>query len=287
MRVVDGAEAVQAEQQHRDAAAQRARERLLEALLEEQPVRQAGQRVVQGLVGDALLQPARLGDVGDRDHHAGSGRRAAAQRLVVGRDRDHVAVRAGEEHRDVAGGSPPSSTRRPGAARDRPGQRRAVLVARGERLATTRGRPAAARAVDAEDRAGRRVGVGDAARCGRSVSRPGLERRDHRPQPLLVRAQLGDVVGVDHHAVGRDEDVADVQQAHLAGAWRACAPSHAGRCGARASALLEVAPRCPGGRDRRRAGGLPISGSQPPVGLLERGPVGALEHELVAVVRHV
>ena len=69
-RVVDRAEAVQAEQQHRDARAQRPRERLLEALLEEQAVRQAGERVVQRLVGDALLQPAGLGDVGDRDHEA-------------------------------------------------------------------------------------------------------------------------------------------------------------------------------------------------------------------------
>ena len=48
--------------------AQRPRERLLEALLEEQPVRQAGQRVVQRLVDEPLVQAARLGEVDDRDH---------------------------------------------------------------------------------------------------------------------------------------------------------------------------------------------------------------------------
>ena len=57
-RVVDGAEAVQADQQDGDARAQRPRQRLLEPLLEEQPVREPGERVVQRLVGHALLQAA-------------------------------------------------------------------------------------------------------------------------------------------------------------------------------------------------------------------------------------
>ena len=64
-------------------------ERLVQraALLEEQAVRQAGQRVVQRLVDDPVLQPARLGDVGEADHQP-----ALGQRLVVGRDGDRSPV---------------------------------------------------------------------------------------------------------------------------------------------------------------------------------------------------
>ena len=79
----------------RQALALRAGERLLEPFLEQQPVRQAGERVVQRLVGDALLQPTRFGDVAHRDHHAGDRAvRNAVQRRVVGRDLDLRAVRA-------------------------------------------------------------------------------------------------------------------------------------------------------------------------------------------------
>ena len=58
VRVVDRPEAVQPDAAARRHGRVRSCQRLLQPLLEEEPVRQAGERVVQRLVGDALLQPA-------------------------------------------------------------------------------------------------------------------------------------------------------------------------------------------------------------------------------------
>ena len=67
VRVVDRAEAVEADQEHREAAAQRPRERLFEPFLEQAPVREPGQRVVQRLMDEPLVQAPRLGEVDDRE----------------------------------------------------------------------------------------------------------------------------------------------------------------------------------------------------------------------------
>jgi hypothetical protein len=47
-----------------------ARQRVLDPVTEERPVRQAGQRVVEGLVHELLLRLLPIGDVVDVDHHA-------------------------------------------------------------------------------------------------------------------------------------------------------------------------------------------------------------------------
>ena len=94
-RVVDDLEAVEVEEQHRGAAlgvmALRAADRLVEAVDEQHPVRQPGERVVQRVVLQAPLGLAAVGDVGDAADDPG---RPAA--LVAHRDpaREHPAVAA-------------------------------------------------------------------------------------------------------------------------------------------------------------------------------------------------
>ena len=68
-RVVHELEVVDVEREHGDAAVgpARARERELEQLVEHRSVRHAGQAVVIGEIGEALLGLATLGDV---EHHA-------------------------------------------------------------------------------------------------------------------------------------------------------------------------------------------------------------------------
>ena len=66
-RVVDGLEAVEVDEQHAEHAivASHARERLLEAVGEHDPVGQAGERVVQHLVGELRLEALLVGEVAD------------------------------------------------------------------------------------------------------------------------------------------------------------------------------------------------------------------------------
>ena len=88
-RVVDELEAVEVEVEQRDglALAARAGERELEVLLQQRAVRQPGERVVVGEVGDLLLGRAALGQV---DAGAASsrsrGRRRRARRVAPGDD---------------------------------------------------------------------------------------------------------------------------------------------------------------------------------------------------------
>ena len=253
VRVVDGAEAVEAEQHHRDAAAHRPGERLLEALLEEQPVRQPGQRVVQRLAGQALLQPAGLGQVGERDHEAvDRGRRPAAQRLVVGRR---------PRRRRRPGGSRSTVTSWRRAAVDERAPARAVRVARRHRPAVLEARrerspPVAVRASAARAESPRirqAAGLASVTRPSSStVSRPDSSVAITARRRSSLSRSVGDVVGVDHHAVGRDEDVADVQPPDLAGGRERELHLAADDLARSRSVALEVAPdvRPVGGRSR-------------------------------------
>ena len=56
--VVDGLEVVEVDEQHGhpDAVAQRPRDRVADALVEQRPVGQVGDRIVEGLVGELLLE---------------------------------------------------------------------------------------------------------------------------------------------------------------------------------------------------------------------------------------
>jgi len=105
-RVVDVLEAVEVEQQHRDLApvALRMRDRLVGAVVEEQPVGQVGDRVVQrlALVLDGLdEQPA--GAAGRRREQDGHERERGQQRGRAQRGRDQQAHR-GEGHEQAEPG---------------------------------------------------------------------------------------------------------------------------------------------------------------------------------------
>src|SRR6185436_20336001 len=75
-RVVDLLEVVEVDEQHahRAGAAPGELERLLQPVAEQHPVGQAGEPVVERLVGQVALQAAALGDVPDGQHHARDGR---------------------------------------------------------------------------------------------------------------------------------------------------------------------------------------------------------------------
>ena len=82
-RIVDVLEAVQVEEQHRDAAflAARAHDRARQALGQQRAVRQAGQRVVVRQVAQFLLGALLVGDVGEHARRNGcAGRRRRAPR---------------------------------------------------------------------------------------------------------------------------------------------------------------------------------------------------------------
>ena len=85
-RVVDGLEVVEVEQvDGHDLAALDARQRLLEPLVEQHAVGQAGQRIVQRHVRDLGLRAALLGDVLVRGDRAAVGHRLHATRRCGGR----------------------------------------------------------------------------------------------------------------------------------------------------------------------------------------------------------
>jgi hypothetical protein len=85
-RVVDRLEPVEVEEQHRDiGAAANPAERLGHPFGQHRPIGQAGQRVVPGEVGDALLRLAALGDV-----FVGGDEAAIRQRLFL--DGDDAAI---------------------------------------------------------------------------------------------------------------------------------------------------------------------------------------------------
>ena len=85
-RIVDVLEVVEVEQVHgQQLAAPRAREGLLEALVEQHAVGQAGKRVVQRHVHDLGLRAALLGDVLMRDDDAAIGHALAANGNRSGR----------------------------------------------------------------------------------------------------------------------------------------------------------------------------------------------------------
>ena len=88
-RVVDDLEAVEVQEQHRGAAlgvvALGAADRLVEAVHEQHAVREAGQRVVERVVLEAVLGLAAVGDVGDAADDAG--RLAAPSRTAIPRAR--------------------------------------------------------------------------------------------------------------------------------------------------------------------------------------------------------
>ncbi len=69
--VVDELEIVEVEEHHREPAtgATGPAERVLEPVEEQRPVRQAGQRIMAGAIGERLGGELALGDVGDRDRH--------------------------------------------------------------------------------------------------------------------------------------------------------------------------------------------------------------------------
>ena len=75
-RVVDALEVVEVAEQHPGAPRRRAREQPRDRGGERAAVGQAGQLVVHGLVAQARLDPARVGDVGE--HHEVGGRRRRA-----------------------------------------------------------------------------------------------------------------------------------------------------------------------------------------------------------------
>ena len=83
-RVVDRLEVVEVHEQHRNgiAAARLALERVLDAVLEQRAVGEAGDGVVERLVRELLLERLPLGDVADVEHDA-------AHVLVVQQVRAH------------------------------------------------------------------------------------------------------------------------------------------------------------------------------------------------------
>ena len=68
--VVDGLEVVEVDEQHRHPhpLAQRSRHRVAHALIEQRPVGEVGHRIVEGLVGELLLERFALGDVAAVEH---------------------------------------------------------------------------------------------------------------------------------------------------------------------------------------------------------------------------
>ena len=73
--VVDGLEVVEVDEHdgHADALAQRPRHGVADALVEQRAVGQVGDRVVEGLVGELLLELLALGDVAAVEHDAADG----------------------------------------------------------------------------------------------------------------------------------------------------------------------------------------------------------------------
>jgi hypothetical protein len=174
---------VQAEQQDRHAPAQRPRQRLLEPLGEQQPVGQPRERIVQRLVDDPLVQPPPLGQVGHADQQP------VAERLVVGADEHHVARRPRDRDLDVARRLAVAHRADPGGLLRAGLHLPAVVVAQLEPLPPARVRDQLL-ALHPEERARGRVGLEDPpGLVDRQQAR--LERREHRPQPLLAHPQLG------------------------------------------------------------------------------------------------
>ena len=73
--VVDGLEVVEVQEQHRErpAVVAPATERVLHAIAEQRPVREVGDRVVERLVGELLLELLALGDVAQVDDDSADG----------------------------------------------------------------------------------------------------------------------------------------------------------------------------------------------------------------------
>ncbi len=94
VRVVDRLEAVQVEEQHRQRAAVTTRglDRAGESVAEQEPVRQAGERVVLRQVGHALRHRARRPDIVEDQHGTGHETGAVADRRSRVLDRRFVTV---------------------------------------------------------------------------------------------------------------------------------------------------------------------------------------------------
>ena len=74
-RVVDGLEVVEVQEQHGETAigVAPAAERVFDAITEQRPVREVGDRIVKGLIGELLLELLTLGDVAQVDHDPADG----------------------------------------------------------------------------------------------------------------------------------------------------------------------------------------------------------------------
>ena len=81
--VVDGLEVVEVDEQHGhpDAVAQRPRDRVADALVEQRAVGEVGDRIVERLVGELLLERLALGDVAAVEHDPAD--RAVAEQVGV------------------------------------------------------------------------------------------------------------------------------------------------------------------------------------------------------------
>ena len=81
--VVDGLEVIEIDEQHGhpDAVAQRPRDRVADALVEQRPVGEMGDRIVEGLVGELLLERLALRDVAAVEHDPAD--RAVTQQVGV------------------------------------------------------------------------------------------------------------------------------------------------------------------------------------------------------------
>ena len=81
--VVDGLEVVEIDEQHghAHAVAQRPRDRVADALVEQRPIGEVGDGIVEGLVGELLLERLALGDVAAVEHDPAD--RAVGQQISV------------------------------------------------------------------------------------------------------------------------------------------------------------------------------------------------------------
>ena len=115
-RVVDVLEAIAIEEQHREpaAVAARQRDRPREPIVQQQPVRQVGQRVVLGEVQHLQAALARHDDVAEHDHGAEDVALAIVNRRRRMLDRRFVAVAADQDVVALAGG-PSGCARSPAA----------------------------------------------------------------------------------------------------------------------------------------------------------------------------
>ena len=185
-RVVDRLEVVEVEEEHRDArpAPAPAGERPLDVVAEEDPVREPGQRVVEGVVEELRLEPLAVRRVDEEALRDGPAR----ERLLGHRER----LVADPDLRAVAGDHPVLGP-------ERPAGRPVLEVGRDGGLA-----------IVGVDQARPELGVGDEL-LG-SVAEDPLDLRAHVGQPATVRH-----AGVGHVDVHGGGDVLDEHPVARAG----------------------------------------------------------------------